>query len=116
MGINEARVAELIDKMDMASCLGPLALDFELQEGGANLSGGQQQRLALIRAMQVDRPILILDEATSALDVPMRDVVFGLLRERARTGTMVILVTHDPELAQQCDHVVRLELVGPDAP
>ena len=59
-------------------------LEFELQEGGANLSGGQQQRLALLRALQTDRRVLILDEATSALDSTLRNVVFELLRQSQR--------------------------------
>ena len=75
------------------------------------MSGGQQQRLALLRALQIQRPVLILDEATSALDSELRDVVFGLLRERAQEGCNVILVTHDKELAEQCDDV--LDLGGP---
>ena len=83
-------------------------LEFELHEGGSNLSGGQQQRLALLRALQTDRTVLILDEATSALDGELRSVVFDLLRERAEAGCNVILVTHDRELAQQCDDVLDL--------
>jgi len=88
--------------------LGSNPLAFELHEGGSNLSGGQQQRLALLRALQIRRPVLILDEATSALDSELRDVVFRLLRERAQEGCNVILVTHDKELAEQCDDVVDL--------
>ena len=79
-----------------------------LHEGGSNLSGGQQQRLALLRALQIERPVLVLDEATSALDRKLRDIVFGLLRERAQDGGNVILVTHDKELAEQCDDVLDL--------
>ena len=101
--LNEDQVQSLIHKLKLDECLGALPLEFELQEGGSNLSGGQQQRLALLRALQVHRPVLILDEATSALDNELRDVVFELLRERASEGCNVILVTHDKELAQKCD-------------
>ena len=62
----------------------------------------------LVRALQVQRPVLILDEATSALDSKLRDVVFDLLRERAVAGCNVILVTHDNKLAQRCDEVLDL--------
>ena len=58
--------------------------------------------------LQVKRPVLILDEATSALDQRLRDVVFVLLRKRAEAGCNVILVTHDLELANQCDDVLDL--------
>ena len=98
----------LIQKLKLDECLGTQPLEFVLQEGGANLSGGQQQRLALLRALQIQRPVLILDEATSALDRELRDVVFDLLRERAAAGCNVILVTHDNELAQRCDDVLDL--------
>lgn len=106
--INEPLVNQLVHELKLEECLGKQPLDFELQEGGSNLSGGQQQRLALLRALQVQRPVLILDEATSALDQQLRDVVFGLLRQRAEAGCNVILVTHDLELAKQCDDVLDL--------
>ncbi len=106
--LNEELVMSLIQKLELDECLGPCPLEFELHEGGSNLSGGQQQRLALLRALQVQRPVLILDEATSALDSKLRDVVFELLRERAAVGCNVILVTHDNELAQRCDDVLDL--------
>ena len=106
--LNEKLVASLIQKLKLDDCLVGTPLEFQLQEGGGNLSGGQQQRLALLRALQIQRPVLILDEATSALDSELRDVVFGLLRERAQEGCNVILVTHDMELAEQCDDVLDL--------
>ena len=101
-------VNNLVDRLELRSSLGSDPLQFVLQEGGSNLSGGQQQRLALLRALQVERPVLILDEATSALDERMRDVVFALLRERADAGATVILVTHDMEIAAQCDERLNL--------
>ena len=106
--INESLVQRLIQQLNLDECLGSKPLDFELQEGGSNLSGGQQQRMALLRALQIQRPVLILDEATSALDHKLRDVVFELLRQRANDGCNVILVTHDTELAERCDDVLDL--------
>lgn len=106
--IDEARTVQLLGRLELLSLFGGAGLDFELLEGGGNLSGGQQQRLALLRALQVKRPVLILDEATSALDSAMRDVVFELLREQANDGATVILVTHDKELASKCDDVLDL--------
>jgi ABC-type multidrug transport system fused ATPase/permease subunit len=108
VSLNESLVLELVERLNLQDCLGPKPLEFQLQEGGNNLSGGQQQRLALLRALQVQRPVLILDEATSALDQELRMVVFDLLRERAASGCNVILVTHDMELASRCDDVLDL--------
>jgi len=112
--LNEERVTSLIQKLKLDVCLGTQPLDFGLHEGGNNLSGGQQQRLALLRALQVHRPVLILDEATSALDSELRDVVFDLLRERADAGCNVILVTHDKELAMRCDDILDLGTLSND--
>ena len=68
MTVDEEEVNRLIAHLDLTDCLGDEPLDFELLEGGNNLSGGQQQRLAILRALRIQRPVLILDEATSALD------------------------------------------------
>ena len=93
--LDEARIGALIDRLGLANVLGARPLDFVLNEGGSNLSGGQQQRLALVRALQWRRPVLILDEATSSLDPAMRDAVMAVLRDEAAAGTTVLLVTHD---------------------
>lgn len=106
--LDEDTIEHLIERLELTDCLGDNPLDFELLEGGNNLSGGQQQRLAILRALRVHRPVLILDEATSALDGAKRDAVFELLRERANAGTNVLLITHDMELAKQCDTVLDL--------
>ena len=106
--INEQQVDFLLKELKLQDCLGENPLDFVLQEGGSNLSGGQQQRLALLRALQAQRPVLILDEATSALDSELRDIVFNLLRKRAEEHCNVLLVTHDLKLAQRCDDILDL--------
>jgi ABC-type bacteriocin/lantibiotic exporter with double-glycine peptidase domain len=108
IAIDDVLTSNLVNNLDLSKQLGPEPLLYELAEGGDNLSGGQQQRLALLRALQVKRPVLILDEATSALDSAMRDVVFDLLREQANDGATVILVTHDKELASKCDDILDL--------
>ena len=108
MTVDEEEVNRLIARLDLTDCLGDEPLDFELLEGGNNLSGGQQQRLAILRALRIQRPVLILDEATSALDGLKRDAVFELLRKRADSGTNVLLITHDMSLAEQCDTVLDL--------
>ena len=101
-------VHELIGKLGLEECLGNEPLKFELLEGGSNLSGGQQQRLAILRALIYDRSVLILYEATSALDRQNRDNVLSLLRERAKRGVTVLLITHDTEVAEQCDTCLNL--------
>jgi ABC-type multidrug transport system fused ATPase/permease subunit len=107
--VDEPLIDDLIARLGLQSCLGELPLEFQLNEAGTNLSGGQQQRLALLRSLQIPTKVLLLDEATSALDVDSRDKVFGLLRERAEAGTLIIIITHDRELAGMCDEVLDLE-------
>ncbi len=107
--VDTVKVLELIDRLQLKQCLGSNPLAFILSEGGKNLSGGEQQRLAILRALQINRPVLILDEATSALDVGMRGIILSILKEQAAKGVTVVLVTHDEELASQCDTLLKLD-------
>ena len=62
------------------------------------LSGGQQQRVAIARALAQDPEVLLFDEPTSALDPEMRDEVLKVIRELAKTMTMIV-VTHEMQFA-----------------
>ncbi len=62
-----------------------------------------------MRSLQVETKVLLLDEATSALDVDSRDRVFKILKERSKKGTLIIIITHDRELAAMCDEILDLE-------
>lgn len=74
----------------------------------SQLSGGQQQRVAIARAL-VTRPKLILaDEPTGNLDSRTRVEVMTLFGELARSGITIVLVTHEPEVAQQAARLVVL--------
>ena len=83
-------------------------LNFELQEGGSNLSGGQQQRLALLRAIQTYRPVLILDEATSALDDKTESQIMGVINNLDRSIT-VLIVAHRTSTLKCCDRIVEIQ-------
>ena len=73
------------------------------------LSGGQQQRVAVARALIMQPALLLADEPTGNLDTQSADAVFDLFRQVNRDhGTAVLLVTHNPELAQRCDRTIQV--------
>jgi putative ABC transport system ATP-binding protein len=73
------------------------------------LSGGQQQRVAIARALAVDPTVLFADELTAELDHDWKTRIISIVLDVARRGGIVVLATHDRELAERCDHVVRLD-------
>jgi len=76
----------------------------------AQLSGGERQRVALARALFHDPPILIADEPTGNLDSTTGDRVLELILEEQRSRQLsLLLVTHDPRLADRCDRVLHME-------
>jgi putative ABC transport system ATP-binding protein len=73
------------------------------------LSGGEQQRVALARAFVTQPKLIFADEPTGSLDAANGELITNLLFDlRARHGTTVVLVTHAAELAERCDHILRL--------
>jgi putative ABC transport system ATP-binding protein len=74
-----------------------------------HLSGGEQQRVALARAFVVRPKLLLADEPTGSLDAESGEAVIALLFQLNReSGTTLVLVTHDEQLAKRCARVVRL--------
>ena len=75
----------------------------------AELSGGQQQRAAIARALTMEPRALLFDEPTSALDPELEQEVIRVIKDLAREGRTMIIVTHDMNLARDVsDHVIFL--------
>ncbi len=86
--------------------LAAVGLEEKVQRLGNQLSGGEQQRVAIARALANEPTIILADEPTGNLDVKNSTLVFDLLTRLAKeNGQAVILVTHNPEIAQSCDHI-----------
>ena len=75
-----------------------------------NLSGGQQQRVAIARALASKPAIILADEPTGNLDSNTSDDVIGLLKMTSQQfHQTIVMITHNPEIAQMADRIVRIE-------
>lgn len=88
--------------------LATVGLSSRLKHLPTQLSGGQQQRVAIARALAGDPRILLADEPTGNLDSIMARQVMDLLHEINKQGTTIIMVTHDPELAQRAHRNIHI--------
>lgn len=86
-----------------------LGLGDRMKHRPAQLSGGQQQRVAIARALANNPPLLLCDEPTGNLDTESGEVVMGALRDiQNQLNATVIIVTHDMEIASECERVITL--------
>ena len=74
----------------------------------SEMSGGQQQRVAIARAIATAPPIIMADEPTGALDSRTGRHVLEILRDLYRSGTTILLITHDDGIAATARREVRL--------
>ena len=87
-----------------------LGLEKKLDNLPNNLSGGQQQRVAIARALASKPAIILADEPTGNLDSKTSDEVIQLLKVTSREfHQTIVMITHNPEIAEQADRIIRIE-------
>lgn len=87
-----------------------LGLEKKLDSLPNNLSGGQQQRVAIARALASKPAIILADEPTGNLDTRTSDDVIGLLKMTSKEYYQtIVMITHNPEIAQMGDRIIRIE-------
>ena len=90
--------------------IGALGLEGRLDALPGQLSGGQQQRVAIARALAAKPAIVLADEPTGNLDSRTSQDVLSLLKLAGqRFGQTIVMITHDEEIAQLADRIVRIE-------
>lgn len=73
------------------------------------LSGGQQQRVAIARALAGDPPVILADEPTGNLDTKSGKEVMEMIKELHKSGKTVILITHEPGIANMAQRIIRFQ-------
>ena len=104
-------LAGLDNAFDRArAALASVGLDHRLSHYPGQLSGGEQQRVALARAIVAEPRLILADEPTGNLDGGTGDSVIDLLFSlRANHGATLLLITHNPTLAERCGRVIDLQ-------
>ena len=88
----QAKGKELLDRIGLAD---------KANEYPNMLSGGQKQRIAIVRALAMEPEVMLFDEPTSALDPEMVNEVLDLMRDLARNGMTMVVVTHEMGFARE---------------
>lgn len=98
------------DKKFIMEIVKLLGLEKKLDSLPNNLSGGQQQRVAIARALASKPSIILADEPTGNLDSRTSDDVVGLLKMTSQEfDQIIVMITHNPEIAAQADRTIHIE-------
>lgn len=101
---------DTVDKAFLNEVVGLLGLTDKLQNMPNNLSGGQQQRVSIARALITKPAIVLADEPTGNLDSRTSSDVLGLIKRTSNEfNQTVVMITHNNEISQLADRIVRIE-------
>lgn len=101
---------DTVDKTFLDEVVRMLSLEEKLSSMPTNLSGGQQQRVAIARALVSKPAIILADEPTGNLDSRTSNDVLGLLKATsAKFRQTLVMITHNNEIAQLADRIIRIE-------
>ena len=99
-----------VDEAFVREVVATLGLEKKLQNLPSHLSGGQQQRVAIARALATNPAILLADEPTGNLDSKTSQDVLSLMKVTSQKfGQTMVMITHNEEIAQLADRIVRIE-------
>ena len=99
-----------VDETFVGEVVATLGLEKKLQNLPSHLSGGQQQRVAIARALATKPAILLADEPTGNLDSKTSQDVLSLMKVTSQKfGQTMVMITHNEEIAQLADRIVRIE-------
>ncbi|NQO32961.1 ABC transporter ATP-binding protein [Streptococcus suis] len=108
MALKYTRLSKREKEESIKNILEKIGLANTLKQKISELSGGEQQRIAIARALLKPSNLILADEPTGSLDQENRDLILQFLIEMNNRGKTVIIVTHDPYIADKCQRIVRL--------
>ncbi|CAH2213598.1 ABC transporter ATP-binding protein [Tepidibacter aestuarii] len=104
-----ARKNQNVRREKAISILEKVGLKERIHHMPNELSGGQRQRVAIARALANEPPLILADEPTGNLDTKSGDEVMEIFKKLNDEGVTIILVTHEPEIAQHCKRIVAFK-------